>query len=111
MSSKPSLVLVHGFCGGATHWAEVIPILARKGYDLHAVENPMTSLADDAERTRKKVTAQKGPVLLVGHSLRRCDCHAGGPPAECRGAGVLRGVRAGCRRKRRQCGVPRAGAG
>jgi pimeloyl-ACP methyl ester carboxylesterase len=40
----------------------------RKGYDVHAVENPLTSLADDAERTRKMIASQKGPVLLVGHS-------------------------------------------
>jgi pimeloyl-ACP methyl ester carboxylesterase len=28
----------------------------------------LTSLAEDAERTRKMVAQQKGPVLLVGHS-------------------------------------------
>jgi pimeloyl-ACP methyl ester carboxylesterase len=68
MSEKPTIVLVHGFWGGAAHWAKVIPILVRKGYDVHAVENPLTSLAEDAERTRKMIAAQKGPVLLVGHS-------------------------------------------
>ena len=68
MSEKPTIVLVHGFWGGAAHWAKVIPILVRKGYEVHAVENPLTSLADDAERTRKMIAAQKGPVLLVGHS-------------------------------------------
>ena len=68
MSEKPTIVLVHGFWGGAAHWAKVIPILVGKGYDVHAVENPLTSLADDAERTRKMIASQKGPVLLVGHS-------------------------------------------
>jgi pimeloyl-ACP methyl ester carboxylesterase len=68
MSEKPTIILVHGFWGGAAHWAKVIPILVRKGYHVHAVENPLTSLADDAERTRKMIAAQKGPVLLVGHS-------------------------------------------
>jgi pimeloyl-ACP methyl ester carboxylesterase len=68
MSEKPTIILVHGFWGGAAHWAKVIPILVRKGYSVHAVENPLTSLADDAERTRKMIAAQKGPVLLVGHS-------------------------------------------
>ncbi|KAI3607317.1 hypothetical protein D8I24_1467 [Cupriavidus necator H850] len=29
---------------------------------------PLTSLADDVERTRKMIAQQKGPVLLVGHS-------------------------------------------
>lgn len=69
MSSKPSIILVHGFWGGAAHWARVILELSRKGYqDLHAVDMPLTSLADDAERTRKMIAQQPGPVLLVGHS-------------------------------------------
>jgi pimeloyl-ACP methyl ester carboxylesterase len=69
MSNKPTIVLVHGFWGGAAHWGKVILELARKGYtDIHAVEMPLTSLADDAERTRKMIAQQSGPVLLVGHS-------------------------------------------
>lgn len=69
MSDKPTIVLVHGFWGGAAHWSKVIVELSRKGYTrLRAVEMPLTSLADDAERTRKMVAQQAGPVLLVGHS-------------------------------------------
>ncbi|KNX77525.1 hydrolase [Pseudomonas sp. 250J] len=67
--SKPTVVLVHGFWGGAAHWGKVIVELARKGIkDVRAVELPLTSLADDAERTRKMVAQVGGPVLLVGHS-------------------------------------------
>ena len=67
--SKPSIVLVHGFWGGAAHWAKVIVELNRRGYDsLHAVENPLTSLPDDADRTQTMVKQVDGPVLLVGHS-------------------------------------------
>ncbi|MBN8887805.1 MAG: alpha/beta hydrolase [Rudaea sp.] len=69
MSDKPAIVLVHGFWGGAAHWSKVIVELTRKGHTkLRAVEVPLTSLADDAERTRKMVAQQNGPVLLVGHS-------------------------------------------
>lgn len=69
MSNKPAIVLVHGFWGGAAHWGKVILELSRKGYtSVHAVEMSLTSLADDAERTRKMVAQQNGPVLLVGHS-------------------------------------------
>jgi pimeloyl-ACP methyl ester carboxylesterase len=69
MAARPAIVLVHGFWGGATHWAKVIAELRNTGYELiRAVENPLTSLADDAARTRKLVAQQKGPVLLVGHS-------------------------------------------
>jgi pimeloyl-ACP methyl ester carboxylesterase len=69
MSTKPSIVLVHGFWGGAAHWGKVIVELNRRGYDsLHAVENPLTSLNDDTERTQKMVRQIDGPVLLAGHS-------------------------------------------
>ncbi|KUL35664.1 hydrolase [Streptomyces sp. NRRL F-4489] len=69
MAGKPAVVLVHGFWGGAAHWAKVITALDRRGFGaLHAVENPLTSLADDAERTRKMVRQIEGPVVLVGHS-------------------------------------------
>ncbi len=69
MANKPSIVLVHGFWGGAAHWSKVIVQLSKMGYgSISAVENPLTSLAADAERTRKMVAQQKGPVLLVGHS-------------------------------------------
>lgn len=69
MSTKPTVVLVHGFWGGAAHWAKAIVELDKRGYaSVFAVENPLTSLADDAERTRKMVAQVDGPVLLVGHS-------------------------------------------
>ncbi|MGW6140664.1 alpha/beta hydrolase [Streptomyces sp. NPDC055140] len=69
MADKATVVLVHGFWGGAAHWAKVIVELHNRGFgSLHAVENPLTSLADDAERTRKMVKQVDGPVLLVGHS-------------------------------------------
>ena len=69
MSDKPTIVLVHGFWGGAAHWGKVVIELSRLGHTkLRAVELPLTSLADDAERTRKMVAQQPGPVLLVGHS-------------------------------------------
>lgn len=69
MSNKPSIVLVHGFWGGAAHWAKVILELSRLGYEnIHAVEIPLTSLAEDAERTRKMIAQISGPVVLAGHS-------------------------------------------
>jgi pimeloyl-ACP methyl ester carboxylesterase len=67
--NEPTIVLVHGFWGDAAHWANVVIELSRRGYtSLHAVENPLTSLADDAERTRKMINQIDGPVVLVGHS-------------------------------------------
>lgn len=67
--TKPAIILVHGFWGGAAHWAKVITELAARGFsDLHAVEMPLTSLADDAGRLKEMIAQQKGKVLLVGHS-------------------------------------------
>jgi pimeloyl-ACP methyl ester carboxylesterase len=69
MANSPTIILVHGFWGGAAHWAKVIVRLSRMGHaSVRAVENPLTSLADDVERTRKMVAQVEGPVLLVGHS-------------------------------------------
>lgn len=43
--------------------------LKKLGYDaIQAVENPLTSLAEDAERTRKMIAQVQGPVILAGHS-------------------------------------------
>lgn len=65
----PTIVLVHGFWGGAAHWGKVILELSKQGYTkLQAVELPLTSLADDAERTQKMIKQIDGPVLLAGHS-------------------------------------------
>lgn len=51
--SKPTVVLVHGFWGGAAHWGKVIIELDKRGYAaIKAVEMPLTSLADDVARTR-----------------------------------------------------------
>ena len=69
MTTKPAVLLVHGFWGGAAHWSKVIVELTHKGYtNIHAVELSLTSLAGDAERTRKMIAQMPGPVLLVGHS-------------------------------------------
>jgi len=66
--SKPSIVLVHGAFADGSGWSHVIPLLERDGYSVTAVQNPMTSLADDAATTRRVIEAQKGSVVLVGHS-------------------------------------------
>ena len=69
MANDTTVLLVHGFWGGAAHWSKVIVELARAGFkSIRAVELPLTSLRDDAERTRKMIAQIDGPVLLVGHS-------------------------------------------
>lgn len=63
-----NIVLVHGAFADGSSWAKVIPILQSKGYNVTAVQNPLTSLADDVAATRRALALQDGPVILVGHS-------------------------------------------
>lgn len=63
-----NIVLVHGAFADGSSWAEVIAALQRKGYRVTAVQNPLTSLADDVAATRRVLERQQGDVLLVGHS-------------------------------------------
>jgi len=65
---KPSIILVHGAFADATGWQHVIPLLERDGYTVTAVQNPLTSVADDIATTRRMIDAQLGPVVVVGHS-------------------------------------------
>jgi pimeloyl-ACP methyl ester carboxylesterase len=62
------IVLVHGTWADGSSWAKVIPLLLAQGYHVTAVQNPLTSLADDVAATRRAIALQAGPVLLVGHS-------------------------------------------
>ncbi len=67
-ADKPSIVLVHGAFADGSGWSEVIRILQKKGYNVTAVQNPLSSYAADMETTKRLVDAQPGPVVLVGHS-------------------------------------------
>src|SRR5262245_16306565 len=67
-AAKPTIVLVHGAFADAAGWQHLIPILERDGYNVIAVENPLTSFAADVETTKRLIDAQQGPVVVVGHS-------------------------------------------
>jgi pimeloyl-ACP methyl ester carboxylesterase len=67
-ASDTTIVLVHGAFADGSSWSKVIPLLQAKGYKVVAVQNPLSSLADDVAATRRVVDAQTGNVVLVGHS-------------------------------------------
>src|SRR5215470_6827923 len=68
VAQKPAIVLVHGAFADASSWSKVIPILEKDGYYVTAVQIPLTSLPDDVAVTKRVIDAQKGPVVVVGHS-------------------------------------------
>ena len=67
-STKPAIVLVHGAFADASSWTKVIPLLQNDGYYVTAVQMPLTSFTDDVAFTKRVIDAQKGPVVVVGHS-------------------------------------------
>jgi pimeloyl-ACP methyl ester carboxylesterase len=64
-----NIVLVHGLYADGSSWVDVIPYLQRAGLRVTAVQNPLTSLADDVAATRRALASLDGPTVLVGHSF------------------------------------------
>jgi pimeloyl-ACP methyl ester carboxylesterase len=66
--SARNVVLVHGAYADGSCWSDVIGRLQRVGLHATAVQNPLSSLADDVAATRRILALQDGPTVLVGHS-------------------------------------------
>ena len=92
-----TIVLVHGAFADGSSYAKVIPLLSAQGYHVVAVQNPLSSLADDVAATKRAIALQDGPVILVGTLMGRDGDHGGGQRSEGRRSGVHRGIRAGRR--------------
>jgi pimeloyl-ACP methyl ester carboxylesterase len=63
-----NIILVHGAFADGSSWTKVIAILQAKGFNVLAVQNPLTSLQDDIAATKRAIALMDGKVLLVGHS-------------------------------------------
>ena len=63
-----NVVLVHGAFADGSSWSKVITQLQATGYNVVAVQNPLTSLKDDVAATKRAISQMDGPVLLVAHS-------------------------------------------
>jgi pimeloyl-ACP methyl ester carboxylesterase len=63
-----NVVLVHGAFADGSGWRRVADILAKDGYMVSVVQEPLTSLADDVAATKRVLDSQQGPTILVGHS-------------------------------------------
>ena len=67
-AERPVVILVHGAFADGSGWQHVIPMLEKDGYTVIAVQNALASLDADVAWTKRVIDAQKGPVVLVGHS-------------------------------------------
>lgn len=63
-----NIILVHGAFADGSCYAEVIRRLQAAGLNALAVQNPLTSLAADAQSISCKLDRLRGRALLVGHS-------------------------------------------
>jgi pimeloyl-ACP methyl ester carboxylesterase len=63
-----NVVLVHGGFVDGSGWQGVYDLLKKDGYNVSIVQNPTISLADDVAVTKRQLSAQDGPAILVGHS-------------------------------------------
>ncbi len=63
-----NVVLVHGGFVDGSGWEGVYRSLRNQDLVASIVQNPTISLADDVQATKRIIAAQKGPVILVGHS-------------------------------------------
>jgi len=63
-----NVLLVHGGFVDGSGWQGVYDLLKKDGYHVSVVQNPTTSLTDDVAVTKRMLTAQDGPAILVGHS-------------------------------------------
>jgi pimeloyl-ACP methyl ester carboxylesterase len=63
-----NIVLVHGAFADASGWEGVYKILSAKGYNVIAVQNPLSSLEDDVAAVNRVLDKLDAPAILVGHS-------------------------------------------
>ena len=64
---SPTVVIAHGAWADATSWREVIALLQFRGLSVVAVQNPLSTLADDVDAVTRALSLRSGPVVLVGH--------------------------------------------
>ena len=86
---KTTVILVHGAFADGSSWGDVIPSLEQAGYDVIAVQNPLTSYADDVATTRRALQEHAMRLFLAdGYAATTVGAIA---------AGVLIGLEVACR--------------
>lgn len=68
MDKKANIMLVHGAWADGSCWSKVILLLQAKGHTVTAAQIPLTTLAEDIAVTRRLLSNQPEPTVLVGHS-------------------------------------------
>ncbi len=56
-------MLVHGAWADGSSWSKVIPLLAQRGFNVVAVQNSLSSLAEDVATTTQAITRMEVAML------------------------------------------------
>ncbi|SHM55951.1 Pimeloyl-ACP methyl ester carboxylesterase [Chitinophaga jiangningensis] len=68
MTTIKNIVLVHGAFSDGSGYRGMYDALTKQGFKVTIVQNPLTSLKDDATATTVVLDNQDGPTILAGHS-------------------------------------------
>ncbi len=68
MTAITNVILVHGAWADGSSWAKVIPLLAKQGLAVTAVQLPLNSFEADVAAVKRAIALAEGDVVLVGHS-------------------------------------------
>ena len=63
-----NIVLVHGAWADGSGWKGVYDILVKDGYNVSIVQEPETTFQTDVAATKRVLSLQDGPCILVAHS-------------------------------------------
>ena len=63
-----NVLLVHGAWADGSSWNQIITNLSADGYNVTAVQLPLTSLAEDVMALQRALARETGKTLLVAHS-------------------------------------------
>ena len=75
MAEIKTVVLVHGGFADGSCYAKVIPLLTAKGLKAIAVQNPMSSLADDVKSVKRTLESTRRSGSAGRALLGRCGDH------------------------------------
>ena len=68
MSTKPSIVFVHGLWADGSCFSKVIPPLQAEGFEVLTSQHSLDALEGDVATVTRTLGRVTSPILLVGHS-------------------------------------------
>ena len=90
--AKPSIVFAHGLWADGSCFSKLILALQAEGHEVIASQHGLDLLKGDVECVARCFGRVSGPIVLVGHSLRRHPDYARGHGQSGRSASLHRGA-------------------